>query len=571
MKKLSLQLADGITLLGAMLSAIAAMPALAETNVSQISQAINSDAIAQNVTSVSQLSDVRPTDWAFTALQSLVERYGCIAGYPDRTFRGNQATSRYEFAAGLNACLDKINEIISAGLADKVSKEDLATLQKLQEEFAAELATLRGRVDALDGKTAKLEAQQFSTTTKLSGQAIFAVSGGGSGSGTVFGSTNALLGSITVVPNPDNGLPIAPSGNVNTTLNARVRLDLNTSFTGSDLLLTRLEAGNGGGTAGDVLGNPLNEFSNVGFKTSRLDYAGNGSNFTLAKLRYDFNLGKDVRVSLGPVLHVYDHVDKNSVANDEAVDFSSTFFINNPLVVLINPQTGGAGGAIDWNPNGGDFNFRALYLAANGANPSPVAVATGSTIVRNAGLTGDPYQGTVELEYAPKRDGVKGPFAIRLQYTRGTVNNLDFNTGGVNVEWAFSKGVAIFGRYGFGSIDNRGKAVVGTSAVGDPTFNFSNASPASETTTSFSPQTFMIGLAFADLFKQGTLAAIAVGQPFIENKVGNSTQTNLEAFIRFPITNNITITPDIQVIFNANNNSANSTLTIGTLRTVFSF
>ena len=66
----------------------------------------NVETITQNVTSVSQLSDVRPTDWAFPALQSLVERYGCIAGYPDRTFRGNQATSRYEFAAGLNACLD---------------------------------------------------------------------------------------------------------------------------------------------------------------------------------------------------------------------------------------------------------------------------------------------------------------------------------------------------------------------------------------------------------------------------------------------------------------------------------
>ena len=77
---------------------------------------------AQNVTSVSQLSDVRPTEWAFTALQSLVERYGCIAGYPERTFRGKQATSRYEFAAGLNACLDKVNEIVSAGLADKVSR-----------------------------------------------------------------------------------------------------------------------------------------------------------------------------------------------------------------------------------------------------------------------------------------------------------------------------------------------------------------------------------------------------------------------------------------------------------------
>ena len=65
----------------------------------------------QQVTSVSQLSDVRPTDWAFQALQSLVERYGCIAGYPDGTFRGNRAMTRYEFAAGLNACLDKVTEL----------------------------------------------------------------------------------------------------------------------------------------------------------------------------------------------------------------------------------------------------------------------------------------------------------------------------------------------------------------------------------------------------------------------------------------------------------------------------
>ncbi|MEY3303934.1 MAG: hypothetical protein RLZZ139_2307, partial [Cyanobacteriota bacterium] len=178
MKKVSLNLAGSLSLLG-VIGAVAATPAFAETttSVSQVSQAMSSDPVAQNVTSVSQLSDVRPTDWAFTALQSLVERYGCIAGYPDSTFRGRQATSRFEFAAGLNACLDKINEIISAGLADKVSKEDLATLQKLQEEFAAELATLRGRVDALDAKTAKLEAQQFSTTTKLSGEAIMSVQG----------------------------------------------------------------------------------------------------------------------------------------------------------------------------------------------------------------------------------------------------------------------------------------------------------------------------------------------------------------------------------------------------------
>ena len=94
---------------------------------------------------MSQLSDVQPTDWAFQALQSLVERYGCIAGYPDGTFRGNNFMTRYEFAAGLNACLDQIIALIDGG--DAVDSGDLLTIRRLQEEFAAELSTLRGRTD----------------------------------------------------------------------------------------------------------------------------------------------------------------------------------------------------------------------------------------------------------------------------------------------------------------------------------------------------------------------------------------------------------------------------------------
>lgn len=99
------------------------------------------DPMAQ-VTSVSQLRDVQPTDWAFSALQSLVERYGCIAGYPNGTYRGDRPLSRYEFAAGLNACLDRVNEFIATATSDLVTREDLITLEKLQAEFAA----VRGRV-----------------------------------------------------------------------------------------------------------------------------------------------------------------------------------------------------------------------------------------------------------------------------------------------------------------------------------------------------------------------------------------------------------------------------------------
>lgn len=110
------------------------------------------------VTSVSQFKDVQPTDWAFQALQSLVERYGCVAGYPDGTFKGNRALTRYEFAAGLNACLNRVNELITTATEDSLKQEDLARLKKLQEEFAAELATLRGRVDNLEARAAEIEA-----------------------------------------------------------------------------------------------------------------------------------------------------------------------------------------------------------------------------------------------------------------------------------------------------------------------------------------------------------------------------------------------------------------------------
>ncbi|PZV12628.1 MAG: porin [Pseudanabaena sp.] len=539
MKKLSLNLAGSLSLLG-VIGAVAATPAFAETttNVSQMSKAMNSDPVAQNVTSVSQLSDVKPTDWAFTALQSLVERYGCIAGYPDSTFRGKQATSRYEFAAGLNACLDKINEIISAGLADKVSKEDLATLQKLQEEFAAELAILRGRVDALEAKTARLEAQQFSTTTKLTGEAIMSVQGASG-----------------------NNNPGTPT-NTNIFVSSRVRLNLNTSFTGSDLLLTRLEVGSGGGSVPGTFGAlsgaqafPTNS-SNAGYASYGQDWAGLPSTVTLAKLRYDFNVG-DARVSVGPVMHAYDHIDINSYANNEAFDYSSTFFINNPLMVFVNGQTGGAGGAIDWNISKSAFSFRALYLAAYGNQPS---AANGV----NRGLFGDTYQGTVELEYAPKNvDGDK-IFAVRLQYTNASVNNTGVNTGGVNVEWKFAKGAALWGRYGFGTLDNRG---VPNNIPG--TFN-SGFVTTPTTNTTINAQTWMFGFAFPDLFKEGAMAGIAVGQPMITSQVGNSTQTNLELFYNFPITNNIRITPDLQFIFNPNN-STQSTIFVGTLRTVFSF
>lgn len=145
------------------------------TSVEELSTEVNAadSGGRSQTTSVSQLSDIQPTDWAYQALQSLIERYGCVAGYPDGRYRGNRALTRYEFAAGLNACLDRINELIASATTNVLARDDMNRLLRLQDEYAPELATLRGRVDALEALAAELEANQFSTTTKLFGAGSF--------------------------------------------------------------------------------------------------------------------------------------------------------------------------------------------------------------------------------------------------------------------------------------------------------------------------------------------------------------------------------------------------------------
>ncbi|MEO1127179.1 MAG: iron uptake porin [Cyanobacteria bacterium J06639_16] len=211
------------------------------------------------LTSVSELSDVRPTDWAFTALQRLVEQYQCIEGFPNRTFRGNQAMTRYEFAAGLNSCLDRILEIVGAG---GVTAEDLEAIRQLQQQFQAELAQLRGRVDVLEADVAELEANQFSTTTKLRGQ----------------------VDSHIVVP-----IDVLGTTDTSTTFESRARLNFDTSFTGEDRLRIRLQAGN------NV--NALGESSNlVGF---RLDNGGSGGfDVTVDDFVYEFPVGDRLDITL---------------------------------------------------------------------------------------------------------------------------------------------------------------------------------------------------------------------------------------------------------------------------------
>ena len=174
-----MKLFQQLMLAPAALGLVAPMGAMAgELNLGGVSKYATAD---EQVTSISQFSDVYPTDWAYQALANLIERYGCVAGYPNGTFQGNRALSRYEAAALLNACLDRVTEITDE-------------LRRLMKIFEKELAVVKARVDGLEAAVGELEATQFSTTTKLKGKVRFVMGSAYRGDGYVrFGRLKNVL------------------------------------------------------------------------------------------------------------------------------------------------------------------------------------------------------------------------------------------------------------------------------------------------------------------------------------------------------------------------------------------
>ena len=547
-----------------------------------------SDDKDDDVTSVEQLTDVDPSDWSYPALQSLLSRYGCIKGYPDGTFRPDRAVTRAELVAALNACLTKISR-------ESASQGDLDATKALLEEITLMVTLLQTMLTNLEARAATLETQQFSTTTKLQGQVITAIQFGDFTTGT-FGfdagidsgtpapfpaapppndTGNEVL--ITPADTPGEGAPALQNsffGESAGSAIARVRLSFNTSFSGSDLLTTVLETGNGGqdfiGTLG--LAGPASPFpvppgiSNAGnpplVDLGAVDFAGVGDEVSLYRLAYTFRPATDVTLTFGTNIFPSDFIDFNSYANNEAQDFSSGFFINNPLIVTNTADIdGGAGGSIEWNIEGGPVTLRGVYVAASPTVP----------ILDDGGLFNNPFQLSAEAEYADtfgKLD--QNNFAVRLQFTH--TQERDFvavqNVLGINAEATFGR-VGLFGRYGI-SINPQQEL-----ASGDTTGLFALV-PGVDPNTNI--QTWMAGIGLKDLLVDGSLLAVGIGQPFLidSSQARYSPQTNFELFYRFPASQNITLTPAVMLITNPFNiqtlgDEPGNTILQILLRATFSF
>jgi len=529
-----------------------------ETKEAQILAQVNrysneNNTSGSQVTSVSQFSDVQPTDWAFQALQSLVERYGCIAGYPNGTFRGNRALSRYEFAAGLNSCLDRVNELIATATADMVTKQDLATLQRLQEEFSAELATLRGRVDALEGRTAELEANQFSTTTKLKGEAIFAVS-------DTFGNQ---------------------TGKANRAVfHDRVRLGLETSFTGRDMLTTRLAAGNA--TPFDLRDNangainPANasgiRSNAVGKQTFEVGATSPANSVKIDKLTYEAPIGP-ARVYL--LASGGQHSDYAAVNNPYFFDKTdggkgalSTFASENPIYRI----GGGSGIALNvpFGKPGDSFlkpsSLTLGYLASNANDPTP-----------SNGLFDGNYAALGQLNF-----NVGNRLALAATYVHGyqKAGSTLFDSG---LGGGALVGTAQANSLGVNSVTNAASASssnsYGISAAIKPSDKLSLSGFVSyHDVTGFGANddkeawSYGVGLALPDFGKKGNVLGIFGGaQPYSLAGTTRETPYQVEGFYKYRVSENISVTPGVIWVTSPGQATNSNDAFIGTLRTTFSF
>ncbi|USR91004.1 iron uptake porin [Phormidium yuhuli AB48] len=492
------------------------------------------------VTSVSQLSDVQPTDWAFQALQSLVERYGCIAGYPDGTFRGNNFMTRYEFAAGLNACLDQIIALIDGG--DAVDSGDLLTIRRLQEEFAAELSTLRGRTDRLEARTSELEANQFSTTSILQGEVAFVLADAWGGDGISSNSNDAQ-----------------------TIFASRGRLNLVTSFTGRDRLHTRLQFGNLGNGFADQINTNEGRFAFDGDTDNSLD---------LNRLHYVFpatdNLQVTIMANAGGHQFYSDTFNPGLEAGGGAGGALSRFGERNPIY-----RSGLGGVGLGLRQRLGDNLELSLgYVARGGNNPS-----------EGAGLFNGNYSALGQLVVEPS-DRFK--FGLTYIHAYDVSQGRRFGFGGTGTQLSNLSPAAL--------------AASSSLSQDQLTTPVSSNHYGLEMLWDLSPQ-FRIGawggftnarliglgdaeiwnyaltLSFPDLLLPGNFGALIVGsEPYLggidvpgTQNFQNETPLHIEGLYRLQVSENISITPGFIWLVNPNQNADNDGVFIGTLRTTFSF
>jgi hypothetical protein len=503
------------------------------------------DPMAQ-VTSVSQLKDVQPSDWAFQALQTLVERYGCIAGYPNGTYRGDRVLNRFEFAASLNTCLDNVSHIILNSKKDLLNREDLATLQKLQAEFSPELTALRGRIDNLETHTAEIQAHQFSPTTKLFGLATIAIQGRSHNRADI---------------NPRDGKKDTADPGTNANVMTLSVLSLTTQFDPRSYLVTGLLAG-GGSTAPRL----TNDFF-LGY-----EYTTN-NNLILSDLHYHKLITDNLAMMVGTANVNMTTAFRGPNRYESAATGPLSYFAQrNPILDI---GFGQAGVAFDWQ-FAKRASLQAMYSTYESGNPAKRSGLFDGNTTTGVQLLLTPSKAVdVSLYYVNNYSSngclltfVGDECLTAVNPKTGKSEPLQTNGVGATVNWQISPSVTLGGWGGYTNSHIPGKS--------------GNV----ETTN------YMVYLNFPDLFKKGNLGGLYIGQPpkiisstlptgnnvpdFINTGVGRSggqpgTTTQIEGFYRVQLTDNLSVTPALIYIMQPGHTPNSDPITVGIIRSTFTF
>ncbi len=136
-------------------------------------------------------TDVPTTHWAYEALLKLYQ-LGIITGYPDGTYKGNQAMSRYEIALIIYKLLiylqsqikdtniksvenkpynfdNLINEILQKS---RLTEEEIKIIKDLINEFKNELISIEAQYKSLELRIQALEKNQTALYVSISSAII---------------------------------------------------------------------------------------------------------------------------------------------------------------------------------------------------------------------------------------------------------------------------------------------------------------------------------------------------------------------------------------------------------------
>jgi hypothetical protein len=448
--------------------------------------------------------------------------------------------TRFEAAALLNACLDRVTEVTDE-------------LKRLMKEFEKELAILKGRVDGLEARVGELEATQFSTTTKLKGVATFVIGANTYGGKAKQGVLDAILSTPASLQDGDFAKGIASSGwrsggnrtnrakaakatSGATTFNYDLKLFLDTSFTGKDLLRTVLRSGNFGKSAFGGGGYVGLDGLEVAFQEP------NGANSVdVNRLFYQFPVGSSFTATVGGIVRQDDMlaVWPSAYPTDTVLDFFT--YAGAPSTYNLSL---GAGAGLSWEANG--FSISANYVSNNGFNSNP---KEGGIATDGAGSNG-----TIQIAYAPENWGLAAAYnyasknADSVGQLNGTplsatfTDNGNSSSLGLSAWWTPEEAgwiPSISTGWGYNSVTDGDNTRLGRA--------FRSATT----------QSWYVGLQWADAFLKGNTLGMAVGQPtFVTNVKFRNKFSNRSNFVadgnyawewwyQFQVTDNIAVTPAI--------------------------